>query len=234
MLGWMRESSSKSRLFSQYGEGVIVVPLPQLTLWHAMRWAAHENVRRGLPLSVAQARARELTGIRCISSSLRDARASWPCACNARDSPRVCPGFSRIERRSMSDTDGRRSPRIEVDDRVAVSLTSPGHPLHLVDVSWGGFLVASADALPEHAMQFTFSTPDGRWRTKLAATPIHRHIRSTPDQASVEHVAGFKFLDLDRDDVMDAIDQLLDHAIGLIQCSWTDGLDDDRASDSVG
>ena len=122
----------------------------------------------------------------------------------------------------MSYTDHRQSPRIEVADTVRVAFVPPLWPMHLADVSWGGFLVASPHPLPaDTLLTFEFSDPNVTWTTQLQALAVHSHLRSLPDDRQVEHATGFEFVALDDPTVVDAIDRLLDVAMAAFGFDWT-------------
>lgn len=121
----------------------------------------------------------------------------------------------------MSHIDSRRSPRIEVAGNLRIALIPALWPIHLADVSWGGFLVASPQAFPVDAvLTFEFSESDGSWTTELQASVVHCHLRTRPDGQAAEYVTGFKFAALGEPGVVEAVDALLDHAMADIEVDW--------------
>lgn len=122
----------------------------------------------------------------------------------------------------MSHIDSRRSPRIEVGSNLRVALVPPLWPIHLADVSWGGFLVASPQAFPaDAALTFQFTDHTGRIVGQLQASVVHCHLRRLSDRETAEYVTGFKFDGLDQPGVVEAVDQLLDRAMADIEVSWS-------------
>lgn len=93
--------------------------------------------------------------------------------------------------------DLRRSPRIDVRQRLHGTVVSLGLPVIVRDLSLGGFSIESEDEVPAgvHVIRLQ---EDERW--SVTVTAASRHSRSTrnPD-GSVRHVMGFEYADQNPD-----------------------------------
>ena len=105
--------------------------------------------------------------------------------------------------------DRRRTPRIVVADQLR-AITSTGVPLHILNLSYGGCLVASASPFFVGSMQqFTIETLDQSVRVIVTARVVHTRLESpaTPETA---YVTGFRLLGPRTTDAAALFDSLMD------------------------
>ena len=104
----------------------------------------------------------------------------------------------------------RMGPRIDVRGRVIVELDSFPGQLTLFDISAGGFGLATTDLISaELPLEFHFGTTDHRW--SMTFTARLAHIRPEyRDGVRVAYLAGFSFIDAERPDVAERIEQLME------------------------
>lgn len=87
----------------------------------------------------------------------------------------------------------RRSPRIDVRNRLRGYLVTLDRPVVLRDLSLGGFSVESDDPLPSGTHIVRIQEGD-RWSVTVTAASRHRQ-SSDRDDGSIRHVMGFEYAD---------------------------------------
>jgi hypothetical protein len=97
----------------------------------------------------------------------------------------------------MARTENRRTPRINVRQRLEGHLVSMGVPVVVRDISLGGFSVESDEALPIGVHVVRLQEND-RWSVTVTAASRHRRSTRTPEGA-VRHVMGFEYEDQSAD-----------------------------------
>lgn len=116
----------------------------------------------------------------------------------------------------MAVTNRRRLPRLAVDNTVQVELQPGGGLLTVVNVSQGGFAVATDRPFITSSQQACrFVAKAGGWSASLTATPIFYGLEP---EASGPHagkfVTGFGFTDLGGPGVRQLVEDLIAHAAG--------------------
>lgn len=93
--------------------------------------------------------------------------------------------------------DLRRSPRIDVRQRLHGTVVSLGLPVIVRDISLGGFSIESENEVPAgvHVIRLQ---EDERWSVTVTAASRHRRSTRNPD-GSVRHVMGFEYADQNPD-----------------------------------
>jgi hypothetical protein len=87
----------------------------------------------------------------------------------------------------------RRSPRLNVRDRLTGKLVDLDVPVVVRDISLGGFSLESAEALPT-GVHIVRLQEDQRWSVTVTAASRHRRSTRNPD-GSMRHVMGFEYAD---------------------------------------
>ena len=106
----------------------------------------------------------------------------------------------------------RRFPRIDAGDQIRVLLDPPGWPLHLLEISGGGFSAASPEPFPvDRLLEFRFVNADGTWSTALSARVVYSLRRKVPEHYPIEYVCGFEFVKTPFVMSTKRIEDLLDH-----------------------
>lgn len=97
----------------------------------------------------------------------------------------------------MAPSDQRRSPRINVRQRLRGTLVSPERPVVVRDISLGGFSVETDEELPDGLHIVRLQEGD-RWSVTVTAASRHRRATRTPDGRML-HVTGFQYEDQNPD-----------------------------------
>lgn len=109
----------------------------------------------------------------------------------------------------------RLGPRIDVRGRVIVELDSFPGQLTLLNISPGGFGLATTDLISaELPLDFRFGTTDNRWTMTFAASLAHIRPEYRED-VRVAYLAGFSFIDAERPDVAERIGQLMERVAAV-------------------
>ena len=90
-------------------------------------------------------------------------------------------------------TDMRRSPRINVRERLRGRLVEPDVPVVVRDISLGGFSVESDHVLPS-GVHIVRLQEDDLWSVTVTAASRHRRTARDAD-GTVRHVMGFEYED---------------------------------------
>ena len=104
----------------------------------------------------------------------------------------------------------RSGPRVDVRGRVIIELDSFPGQLTLLNISPGGFGLATTDLISaELPLDFRFGTTDNRWSMTFTArlAPIRPEYR---EGVRVAYLAGFSFIDAERADVAERIETLVE------------------------
>ncbi len=91
----------------------------------------------------------------------------------------------------------RRSPRIDVRERLRGHLVTLDRPVRLRDFSLGGFSVESDDPIPAGTHIVRIQEAE-RWSVTVTAASRHRQ-SSDRDDGSIRHVMGFEYADQSAD-----------------------------------
>ena len=94
---------------------------------------------------------------------------------------------------SGSHAEKRRSPRINVRQRLRGVLVELDMPVVVRDISIGGFSVESDQALPS-GVHIVRLQEDELWSVTVTAASRHRRTMRNPD-GTTRHVMGFEFED---------------------------------------
>jgi len=94
---------------------------------------------------------------------------------------------------SGSNAEQRRSPRINVRERLRGRVVELDLPVVVRDISLGGFSVESDQALPT-GIHIVRLQEDDRWSVTVTAASRHRRSTRNPD-GSTRHVMGFEYED---------------------------------------
>lgn len=92
-----------------------------------------------------------------------------------------------------SHAEKRRSPRINVRQRLRGVLVELDMPVVVRDISMGGFSVESEQALPT-GVHIVRLQEDELWSVTVTAASRHRRSTRNPD-GTTRHVMGFEFED---------------------------------------
>jgi hypothetical protein len=112
----------------------------------------------------------------------------------------------------------RNSHRYAVEGTILVEVSSPGIGTAVVDISVGGFALATrSPILGDGVQSFRFVSKSGRWHTTLQAIGVY----ATPEPVdrgphAGKIVTGFQFLHTDDAAVRRQIEDLLAHAVGVV------------------
>ena len=93
--------------------------------------------------------------------------------------------------------DLRRSPRIDVRQRLHGTVVSLGLRVIVRDISLGGFSLESEDELPAGVHVVRLQQGE-RWSVTVTAASRHHRSTRNPD-GSVRHVMGFEYADQNPD-----------------------------------
>ena len=119
---------------------------------------------------------------------------------------------------SAEERSQRGAPRLEVDGYLVIEDIHGRRKVHLVDISFGGFLVSSDAPYPVgHTQDFLFATPDGQWTVPLRARAVHSYQRNA--SGTPEYVSGFTFVNADADSVQSRIQDVVDRVMGALSFS---------------
>ena len=91
----------------------------------------------------------------------------------------------------------RRSPRIDVRNRLRGHLVTLDRPVVLRDLSLGGFAVESDQPIPVGTHIVRIQEAD-RWSVTVTAASRHRE-SSDRDDGTIRHVMGFEYADQSTD-----------------------------------
>lgn len=94
---------------------------------------------------------------------------------------------------SAPPADLRRTPRIDVRQRLTGHLVSIDRPVVVRDISFGGFSVESDEALPV-GVHVVLLQEGERWSVTVTAASRHQQATRAAD-GTVRHVMGFEFED---------------------------------------
>jgi hypothetical protein len=94
---------------------------------------------------------------------------------------------------SAPRADLRRTPRIDVRQRLIGHLVSLDRPVVVRDISLGGFSVESDEALPT-GVHIVRLQDDERWSVTVTAASRHQHSMRAPD-GTLRYVMGFEYED---------------------------------------
>ncbi len=116
----------------------------------------------------------------------------------------------------MTHAERRASPRLEVVDQLYGQLVALNVPLHLRDLSPGGFSADAPIAFPEGAAhQFRFITAQGV-QVILQATAVYSRSMSN-DPRAPRYVTGFAFVQDGSAETLVSINVLLDAMLDMLR-----------------
>jgi c-di-GMP-binding flagellar brake protein YcgR len=130
--------------------------------------------------------------------------------------------WGRLEEKMAGHSERRRSVRVGVTSTLAVRCVEVRTPLRLIDVSSGGFSVASAEALPMgQLITAQFASGDGAWASTFRAKVVYsRRQSAVPGRPQpVEYHTGLAFLQIEAPEVQARLDRLIDLATAAITFS---------------
>lgn len=110
--------------------------------------------------------------------------------------------------------------RVQVTARINVSSLDTPVPVHLADLSMGGFSVRSQVALPVGlVMRFMFAAATSPWVVSLTARSIYTRPDAGGPSDTPLHQTGFQFMNDESPAVQARIHQLLEHATVAVRVS---------------
>jgi hypothetical protein len=97
----------------------------------------------------------------------------------------------------MRHKERRKSPRFETEGRVHAQVLGAGQPVTLLDVSAGGFAIASDEVLPaSESIKVRFEIPGRSWSTVLPARVAYGLLqRQTSGRHEGKYITGYAFVD---------------------------------------
>jgi hypothetical protein len=96
----------------------------------------------------------------------------------------------------MTRPDKRRTPRIDVRQRLNGYIVSIDRPAVVLDISLGGFSVETEDEVPDGVHIVRLREGD-RW--SVTVTAASRHRRTKGGDAGRRHITGFEYADQNPD-----------------------------------
>jgi hypothetical protein len=109
----------------------------------------------------------------------------------------------------------RRTPRVEVSERVHGTFEPPVQDVIVRDLSLGGFLVESPSAFPVDAVHhFRIAMKDGEWATHLTARTVHCRERATSG-GRPSYLTGFAFVEPQGADAQRRLRELMNKATSV-------------------
>jgi hypothetical protein len=110
----------------------------------------------------------------------------------------------------------RGGPRIDVHGRVTAEFPGFNGRITLMNVSPGGFGIATTHILPsDDALEFGFSATDGAWAMTFKARLAYIRIQPGTKNGDAVYLAGLAFVDADAPHVRARIDDLLEKVAGV-------------------
>lgn len=107
----------------------------------------------------------------------------------------------------------RRSIRVVVTNLVDVQCLGATLPLHLLNVSVGGFSVSSSTAVQVGViLSFRFSMSSGDWSAVLKGQSAYSRLHRPSSAEGPRYVSGFMFVEPESPPVQQRILELMDRA----------------------
>ena len=114
-------------------------------------------------------------------------------------------------------TERRTNPRIDVRRRVRVEVEGFTGQVTLVNVSPGGFGVASTEPIGgDDPKTVCFAAQDGHWVISVPARIAYSRPHTDERTGANVHLAGFSFANLHTPAVSRVVDQLLERIAGVL------------------
>lgn len=118
----------------------------------------------------------------------------------------------------MAKAERRRNRRYAVEGLIVVEVPHSGPGVAVVDVSAGGFALATDKPLEGDGLQsFRFISKDQRWQAAFEARAVYfllQPLDSGPHAGKV--ITGFQFAHAEEPTVRRRIEDLLVHAVGVV------------------